>query len=98
MGRCYCFSEPKRMGGEIDGGFRARAGDATRPTDSEMAPQALERAQNGLGNGAAGSPLPRRRTDRPNSHQLADLEEEPAKGREADGPEKHDGGQGIPRD
>jgi hypothetical protein len=36
------------------------------------------------------------RIDRPNSHQLGDLEEEPAKGREPRGPEKHDGGHGVP--
>jgi hypothetical protein len=95
MSWCYGFSE-------LDANARSRFASASglaRPTpliDSEMAPQALEKAQNGLGNGALGSPMPRGRTDRPNSHQFGDLEEEPAKGRQADGPEKHDGPHGVP--
>ena len=48
---------PKRKGREIDGGFGARAADVARGCDSEMAPQAIGIAQNGLGNGAVGSRL-----------------------------------------
>jgi hypothetical protein len=36
----------------------ARVAGVARPSDSEMAPQALEKAQNGLGNGAAVGPVP----------------------------------------
>jgi hypothetical protein len=45
----------KCRGREIDGGFRARVSEVARLSDSEMAPQVLGTAQNGLRNGAAGS-------------------------------------------
>jgi hypothetical protein len=48
-------SRPKTQGNEIDGGFGARAADVAPFGDSEMAPQAVGIAQNGLGDGAAGS-------------------------------------------
>ncbi|MGA7994764.1 MAG: hypothetical protein WCA28_07615, partial [Bradyrhizobium sp.] len=43
---------PKRKECEINGGFGTRAADVARPCDSEMAPQAIGIAQNGLANGA----------------------------------------------
>ena len=45
-------SRPKTQGSEINGGFGARAADVARVSDSEMAPQAVGIAQNGLGSGA----------------------------------------------
>jgi hypothetical protein len=48
-------SRPKTQGSEINDGFGARAADVAPLGDSEMAPQAVGIAQNGLGNGAAGS-------------------------------------------
>jgi hypothetical protein len=48
-------STPDTQGSEINGGFGARAADVARVSDSEMAPQAVGIAQNGLANGAAGS-------------------------------------------
>jgi hypothetical protein len=56
--RFACFSASstaKTQGREINGAFGARAADAARVGDSEMAPQAVGIAQNGLGSGAAGS-------------------------------------------
>ena len=48
-------SRPKTQGGEINGGFGARVANVARVSDSEMAPQAVGIAKNGLGDGAAGS-------------------------------------------
>jgi hypothetical protein len=48
-------SRPKTQGSEIDGGFGARAAYVARASDSELAPQAVGIAQNGLGSRAAGS-------------------------------------------
>ena len=55
---------PKRKDREINGGFGTRAADVARPCDSEMAPQAIGIAQNGLANGAParGQGEPIRRT------------------------------------
>jgi hypothetical protein len=48
-------SRPQTQGSEINGGFGARAADVAPFGDSEMAPQAVGMAQNGLGTGAAGA-------------------------------------------
>ena len=48
-------SRAKTQGSEINDGFGARAADVAPPYDSEMAPQAVGIAQNGLASGAAGS-------------------------------------------
>jgi hypothetical protein len=47
-------SRAKTQGSEINGGFGAHAADVARVSDSELAPQAVGIAQNGLANGAAG--------------------------------------------
>jgi hypothetical protein len=51
-GACYCFSE---RSASPTGAFRVRRATRALPlrtgNDSEMAPQAIEIAQNGLGNG-----------------------------------------------
>jgi hypothetical protein len=47
-------SRAKTQGSEINGSFKARAADVAPLGDSEMAPQAVGIAQNGLANGAAG--------------------------------------------
>jgi hypothetical protein len=47
-------SRPKTQGSEINGGFGARAADVARVSNSEMAPQAVGIAQNGLASDAAG--------------------------------------------
>src|SRR6516162_3819531 len=60
-------SRPKTQGSEINGGFGARAADVARVCDSEMAPQAVGIAQNGLGNGPAGSQSPGGRIDQADS-------------------------------
>jgi hypothetical protein len=56
-------SRPKTQWRKIDGGFGARAADVARVCDSEMAPQAVGIAQNGLGNGGARSQSPGGRTN-----------------------------------
>jgi hypothetical protein len=60
-------SRLKTQGSEINGGFGARAADVARVCDSEMAPQAVGIAQNGLGNGPAGSQSPGGRIDQADS-------------------------------
>jgi hypothetical protein len=47
-------STPNTQGGEINGGFGAHAADVSPLGDSELAPQAVGIAQNGLGDDAAG--------------------------------------------
>jgi hypothetical protein len=63
-------SRAKTQGSEINGGFGARAADVAPLGDSEMAPQAVGIAQNGLASGAAGcsrcasrSPIDERRVE-----------------------------------
>jgi hypothetical protein len=47
-------SRPERKDRETNRGFRVRAAEVARLNGSEMAPQALEMAQNRLGDGVAG--------------------------------------------
>jgi hypothetical protein len=49
-------SSPKTQRSEINGGFGARAADVARASDSEMAPQAVGIAQNGLGSSEGVAP------------------------------------------
>jgi hypothetical protein len=49
--RFSASSRPKTQGSEINGGFGARVADVARVCDSELAPQAVRMAQNGLANG-----------------------------------------------
>ena len=51
-------SRAKTQGSEINGGFGACAADVVRLGDSEMAPQAVGIAQNGLGNDGVDGPRP----------------------------------------